>query len=211
MRAYKFLDHQGRAPFTLTPWPVGEWVEAVAVVPCRAGVHACGLEDLSYWLAKELWEIELEAPVIRAGHKLVARRGRLVAPVEAYPEAAWELGEICAWRACDRAVIACRAEGAQATAELLARASTLEALVTLDGGLDDTTAAGTATGLAVDAARFALRGPISEAPFVASCSAGHLAAGLNGDQGVFDAAYVEERAFQSSWLAARLALAGAGS
>lgn len=211
MRAYKFLDAEGRAPFTLTPWPVGDWVEAAAVVPCRTGVHACGLEDLSYWLSKVLWEIELEEPVVRAGHKLVARRGRLVAPVEAYPDAAWELGEVCAWRACDRAVTACRAEGAQATADLLAEASTLEAVVTLDGALDDTTVAGTATGLAVDAARFALRGPITEAPFVGACSAGHLAAGLDGDQAVFDAAYAEERAFQSSWMAARLDLSGAGS
>jgi hypothetical protein len=92
MRAYKFLDAAGRAPFTLTPWTVGVWVETASAMPCRQGVHACRPADLSYWLAPYLWEVELEEPVVETRHKLTARRGRLLAQVDAYPAAAEKLG-----------------------------------------------------------------------------------------------------------------------
>jgi hypothetical protein len=212
MRAYKFLDARGRAPFTLTPWPVGEWVEAAAVVPCREGVHACAIEDLSYWLAVALWEIELEEPVTRAGNKLAARRGRLVAPIGDYRAAATELGEVCAWRARDRAIDILKAQRADELASRLAGARALSELaelegdVELGGDVDESSAGGIAAGLAADTASFALRGPITEAPFIGACSAGHAAAGMHGDQAAFDAAFAEERAFESSWLATRLGL-----
>jgi hypothetical protein len=76
--AHKFLDAGGRAPFTGFRWPVGEWVDAGAVRPCRSGVHALRPRDLPFWLAAQLWEIELDGDVITEGRKLVARRGRLL-------------------------------------------------------------------------------------------------------------------------------------
>jgi hypothetical protein len=39
---------------------------------------------LPYWLQDELWEIELEDDVLRIGHKLTARRGRLIRRVSAW-------------------------------------------------------------------------------------------------------------------------------
>jgi hypothetical protein len=207
MRAYKFLDAGGRAPFTLTPWRAGEWVEAATAVPCRDGVHACRLEHLSYWLAPSLWEVELEEPVVATRHKLTARRGRLIDRVDGYPAAAQQLGPVCAWRARDRAVESLQGAGASGQAARFAAATTLAELSSLLGVTDDATFEGTAAALAVDTAQFAISGPITEAPFTGACSAGHLAAGLGGAQADFDRGYAEERTFQSAWLAERLGLA----
>ena len=206
MRAYKFLDAQGRAPFTLTPWKLGEWVETNTVEPCHSGVHACRTADLSYWLAPTLWEVELAGPIIETRHKLTASRGRLVAEVSGYHGAVIELGEWCAWRARDRALSALRAAGSQDLADRFQSVATLQQLIALGGDLDDSTSIGTAAALAVDTAHFADGGPITEAPFIGACSAGHAAAGLDGDQVVFDAAYAQERALQSAWLIDRLGL-----
>jgi hypothetical protein len=182
MRAYKFLDAAGRAPFTLTPWTVGVWVETASAVPCRQGVHACRPADLSYWLAPCLWEVELDEPVVETRHKLTARRGRLLAQVDAYPAAAEELGAVCAWRARDRAVPALHPAGTHSPASRFAAAATLTELRDLLGQTDDSSFAGTAAALAADTARFALSGPITEAPFIGACSAGHIQAGPVGGQ-----------------------------
>ena len=73
MRAYKFLDAQGRSPYTGALWPSpGAWMEASSVRQCRDGVHACSAADLSWWLAAQLWEIELDGDIIEARHKVVA-------------------------------------------------------------------------------------------------------------------------------------------
>ncbi|HEX6394521.1 MAG TPA: hypothetical protein VFZ97_13880 [Acidimicrobiales bacterium] len=207
LRAYKFLDAAGRAPFTLTPWTAGEWVEAASAVPCHAGVHACRAGDLSYWLAPSLWEIELEEPVVETRHKLTARRGRLLTRIDAYPAAAVELGAVCAWRARDRAVQPLRESGADDLASRFEAATTLAELKDLMTETEDSTFEGTAAALAADAAHFALTGPISEAPFVCACSAGHIEAGPGGAQVDFDRGYAGERFFQSAWLTERLALA----
>ena len=180
MRAYKFLDADGRAPFTATPWTPGEWVDTMAAIPCHEGVHACRAGDVAHWLAESLWEVELDGETVDSRHKVVGSRGRLVAPVREYPSAVRELAEIGAWRSRDRAVTALRAA--------------------------ESTWAGAAAGLAADAAHFALHGDRAQSPFVAACSAGHAAAGSDGEQGAFDAGYAAEREFQSSWLMDRLRL-----
>jgi hypothetical protein len=207
MRAYKFLDTAGRAPFTLTLWTAGVWVEAQEAVPCYEGVHACRAMDLSYWLAPTLWEIELEEPVVGTRHKLTSKRGRLLTEIDAYPAVATELGAVCAWRARDRAVQALHNARAQHLAPRFAAAATLAELRGLHSDTDDATFEGTAAALAVDTAHMALRGPSAEAPFVDACSAGHAKAGPGGVQADFDQGYAEERAFQSAWLIERLGLA----
>lgn len=78
MIAYKFLDAGGVGPFTGFHWPVGDWVDAGEIEPCRSGVHALRARDLPFWLGQELWEIELEGEVLEQGRKVVAPRGRLL-------------------------------------------------------------------------------------------------------------------------------------
>jgi hypothetical protein len=97
--AYKFLDAGAVGPFTGFRWPVGEWVEAIAVDPCLQGVHACRPRDLPVWLGRELWEIELFGDILEQERKLVAARGRLTRRIDAWNELlAQEFGRFCAQR-----------------------------------------------------------------------------------------------------------------
>jgi hypothetical protein len=206
MRAYKFLDADGRAPFTATPWTPDEWVDTAAAIPCHEGVHACRAGDVAHWLAHSLWEVELDGEIVDSRHKVVGSRGRLVAPVREYPSAVRQLAELGAWRSRDRAVAALRAAGNDALADRFTGAGTLDELAALGAEVDDSTWVGAAAGLAADAAHFAVHGDHAQSPFVAACSAGHAAAGPDGEQGAFDAGYAAEREFQSTWLMDRLRL-----
>jgi hypothetical protein len=207
MRAYKFLDAEGLAPFTAVPWTPGAWVESPGAEPCRMGVHGCAPADLSHWLAASLWEVELDGEIVQTRHKVVASRGRLVREVDGYDAAVRELAEAGAWRCRDRAVTALRTEGSGELADRFSAASTLDELAALGADADESTFAGGAAALAADAAHFALHGLPAQAPFVAACSAGHAAAGPAGDQAAYDEGYAAERAFQSAWLTERLTLA----
>ena len=87
MIAYKVLAEGRIGLFSGVTWPPpGEWLEASVVDPCRAGIHACRIDDLPLWLGLgELWEVELDDVLVEE-RKLVARRGRLVRRVEAWDE-----------------------------------------------------------------------------------------------------------------------------
>lgn len=87
MIAYKFLAEGGVGPFTGFRWPVREWVDAERLAPCRAGVHACRIPDLPFWMASELWEVELGGEIVEHERKVVARRGRLLRRREAWSDA----------------------------------------------------------------------------------------------------------------------------
>jgi hypothetical protein len=204
--AFKFLDTEGRAPFTGALWRPGDWVESSAVQPCHEGVHACRAEDVAIWIAPSMWHVELDGEIVETRHKIVAQRGRLVAPVDGYDGAMHELREISAWRCRERAVGALRSAGETALADVFDAAASLDDLVALGAACDDGTYGGRLGALAADAARFAIGGLHAQGPFVAACSAGHAAAGPAGDQDAFDAAYQDERDFQSAWLTRRLAL-----
>lgn len=84
MIAYKFLDEGAVSPFTGFRWSQGEWVEAGGIDPCRSGIHACTAAHLPYWLAPELWEIELDGELVRQARKVIAARGRLVRRIDAW-------------------------------------------------------------------------------------------------------------------------------
>jgi hypothetical protein len=108
--AYKFLRPGAVGVFSRFAWPrpengePGRWVVAGAVDPCRAGIHACRVHDLPYWLASELWEIEIDADgFVEERTKVVAGRGRLLRPIEAWNDAARvDFVDLCAARARER-------------------------------------------------------------------------------------------------------------
>jgi hypothetical protein len=88
--AYKFLRADGSAVFTGFRWPLpdggpGEWVDA-RVEPCRSGIHACRPSDLPLWAGRNMYEIELDGEVVEQPMKVVASRGRLLRPVEAWDD-----------------------------------------------------------------------------------------------------------------------------
>jgi hypothetical protein len=92
--AYKFLRPGGSTIFSGFRWPLpepgepGPWVEASSVEPCRSGIHACRVLDLPYWIAPELYELELDGETVELEHKLVATRGRLLRRIEAWDDTA---------------------------------------------------------------------------------------------------------------------------
>jgi len=83
--AYKLLRPGRMAPFSGVVWPPpGEWLEAAELDPCRSGVHAATAAQLPLWLGLgELWEVELDDATVEE-RKVVARRGRLRRPIDAW-------------------------------------------------------------------------------------------------------------------------------
>jgi hypothetical protein len=206
MKTFKFLEDDGTSIWSATPWPLptadapGAWLESRDVRPCRAGVHACRLEDLAYWMRPTMWEIELDGDIVESRHKVVAPRGRLLRRIDEYPNAVRELGTVAAWRVRDRAASALRAEQRDELADQFAGCTALSAVAALGPEVADDGSHGSQAALmAVDSAQFAPDGPIGATPFFASNAAGYEA-----DD--FDAGFAAERRFQSDWLGERLGL-----
>ena len=98
MEALKSLRRGRVAPFTGVAWPPpGEWLVSDAPSElCRHGVHGLLPDVLATWIAEELWRVELDGGEELAPGIVVAPRGRLVAPVEAWDdETAREFAQAC--------------------------------------------------------------------------------------------------------------------
>jgi hypothetical protein len=201
MVAYKFLRSGRIGLFSRFCWPdPGVWVEAAGDVDtCRSGIHACRTEDLPWWLADELWEIELRDPARVDGHKLVATAGCLRSQVEGWtPTCAQEYAEMCAWRARDRAVQALRLAAHTRGADELGRCETLDDVLAAARELaEDLPESRISLMIAGDGALRALTGAAPTSAYIAA----HAAMRLEGP-----ADYTAEREWQSQWLADRLGL-----
>jgi hypothetical protein len=88
---FKFLMHGAIGPLSGFVWPQpsddrpGAWVDVgPQLEPCRVGVHACSVRDLSSWLHDTLWLVELDGELRRSVGSVVASRGRLVREVEGW-------------------------------------------------------------------------------------------------------------------------------
>lgn len=107
MIGYKFLRPGRRSLFARVQWPLpseagGAWLEAAPgpLVACKNGLHACRIEDLAFWIGEELWEVELDAELAAAPDAIVARRARLLRPIEAWSaQAPRAFGQSCIARA----------------------------------------------------------------------------------------------------------------
>lgn len=201
MIAYKFLVAGRVGRFSQVRWPEpGVWMRAGSpVVPCRRGVHACRVRDLPWWLADELWEVELVNPTEVRSHKLVAPAGRLRDRIDVWtPDCAQEYAAACFWHARDLAVQALRRARHEAAAAHLARCETFEDLagaVERLGEIPSEARPGIET-LGSAAAIAVFGGP----PMIAYMAA-HVAGRLDPRAG-----YDDERGWQSRWLADRLGL-----
>jgi hypothetical protein len=207
MIAYKFLCAGGVGPFSRYAWPLphdggaGPWVSsATDAVLCHRAVHACRVDDLPWWLQDELWEAELDGTVTAGRHKVMAPRGRLLRRIDAWDaRCAQRFADACAGRARDHAATALDRAGADAlAAELRAAATTREVRDTVRGA-EPPEPARIAVAMAGDAARRARGG----AAVIAGYIAAHAAARVHGPE-----AMTAERAWQSEWLRAELALRG---
>jgi hypothetical protein len=202
VNAYKFLRPGAIGPFSGFRWPTprgsapGPWVDADgAPIRCRCGVHACRLQDLPWWLAEELWEVELAGDVVAYPHKVAGHRGRLVRRVDGWTGAARrDYVHACAWRARDRALERLDAPAA----ERLRASATLEEVHSIALELAEANShARIGLTIAADGAMTAL----SELPAMGAYVAAHAARRAGGE-----AAMAAERRWQAAWLAERLAL-----
>jgi hypothetical protein len=201
MIAYKFLRAGRIGRFSGFRWPEpGVWVRAGGdCAPCQTGIHACRVEDLPWWLADELWEIELAQPTQVDEHKVLARAGRLLSPIDRWtPACAQRYAEACAWRARDHAVQALTQAGHTESAARLAAPTTLDEM-----RLEARELAGQVPDVrlnlltARDGAVRALTGAAPTSAYIAA----HAAMRLDGLAG-----YTAERQWQSRWLVNQLRL-----
>jgi hypothetical protein len=201
MIAYKFLRSGQTGAFSGFKWPEpGVWVHTDGdIASCRQGIHACRISDLPWWLADELWEIELDGQVQLDEHKIFAPAGRLRSQIEGWTRAcALDYAAACAWRGHGRAVQALVRTGRTSAADELTPLTTLEDVrdVTrrLANAMSDMKIILTVVG---DGAATALAGDAPASAYIAA----HAAKRVDGVEG-----YAAERAWQSEWLVDRLAL-----
>lgn len=216
MKAWKLLNERSTTPFSDFVWPTpdgespGAWVEANGpVVPCRSGIHACTTGDLSWWLSANLWEIELDGPVIRADRQVVAPRGRITAAISEWSATQEQLSGWCCWRSRDNAVELLNDAGQLDTASDLAAVD--DAADVADVVKDFTGEAITSLGIAcvLAAGAATLPNPVI-ASHVGARAAGNLAcARAGGSAEEYYAAFADERRAQSRWLADLLGLSDA--
>jgi hypothetical protein len=209
MNAYKFLRPGRVAPFSGFAWPEAAWVDADGPPElCRTGIHACRLEHLAYWLADELWVVELAGELVESELQVIAPRGRLSRRVGAWDEEARsELAAECVRRTARYAAAELREQGLAADAERLTETTGVDELAALAEAASEAAAevvgAGDAVDLAAyvaDAAGYATVGNTAGAAFVAA-----HAAEVHAPPGVDDP-FAAEREGQSRWLAERLGL-----
>jgi hypothetical protein len=201
MIAYKFLRAGRIGPFSGFSWPEpGVWVRADGdATSCRTGIHACRTQDLPWWLADELWEIELDEQLQVDEHKVLARAGRLVSSIEGWTRAcAEQYAEACAWRAREHAVQALTRAGHNPSASRLAACMTLEEMRSEARQLaEQVPDARISLVMARDGAVRALTGAAPTSAYIAA----HAALRLDGPSG-----YAAERHWQSRWLVNHLRL-----
>lgn len=235
MKAYKFLAAGARGRFSDVPWPVpagdgpGAWLDSgAALEECRRGIHACTDEQLLDWLDDELWQVELEDPVVRGEAGVLSGRGRLLRRLTAWNAAlAADFADDCAYVARGRVEDALLRLGRPAEADALARARTVagvKALAAAREREEPSSPAAELTAFAADCLLLA-SGARPEAPvagpasarartaaaiaanlgFVGAHVAGRVAVACGGDSR-YDAGFAAERDRQLGWLRERLLL-----
>jgi hypothetical protein len=194
--AYKFLAAGRVGPFTGWAWPEREWVDAPSARE-GAGVHACRIEDLPWWIDDELWRVELSGPVLERETQIEARRGRLAGRVATWDARALaEFAVHGALRARDLAVVA--AVDAGVRCEDLARAGTLHEIRAALEALPALSAVpAEMASYAREACTRALDGAAGTATYIAAVAA----TALRGPSG-----FASERAMQARWIAERCGL-----
>jgi hypothetical protein len=96
--ALKFLRPGRIGPFTKVEWPSpGVWLDTDGEPElCKSGIHALRPSALPFWLAEELWRVELDDVRETTSGLVLARRGRLLERVSAWnDETAREFARAC--------------------------------------------------------------------------------------------------------------------
>jgi hypothetical protein len=216
--AYKFLRPGAVGPFSGHRWPTpgdgeqGPWVETSSWTGvCRDGVHGCERRHLPLWIWEELWEVELAGEVEAEGHKLRARRGRLVRRIETWrATAAKAFASVCARRAAEHAAGPLREAGHGEAAALFGDATNLQAVRDMTAQVWESLplVARIPTGMASDGALRALTAEASDDRYVAAHGAAVSAyiSAMTAMRVAGRERYDAERAWQADWLSRELGL-----
>ena len=203
MRVWKFLNSGRLAPFGGHLWPAptagrpGEWLR----FPGRE-VFACRIDNLPWWIAPELWEIELQAPIRALETQVAAAAGRLVRRVNAWDtDALRAYGVACAERARDLAVDALTRDGRLEEAQALGRARSMLELCRVARAFAGEARERLSSNLAGYVAESSMRASEGAAAAAANIAA-NAAVMASGDPAVFD----HERRWQAQWIAERAGL-----
>lgn len=206
MRYWKFLRPGAVSPFAGYIWPVGEWVTADASDICRAGFHACRLADLPYWLADEMWEVELGFPVQKSRHKITARSARLISRVVGWtPDRSSELAVACVGRTVEHTVAELLECGLDDAASRMADAEEQQwdRVARECAELASARGAWQAVKLCCyvsDAIEAVASYPVASVAYIAARAAHQRSSAESDDP------YAAERAWQATWLAENLRL-----
>ena len=198
MRAWKFLDVGQVAPFGGHTWPApgptgpGAWVRFAG-----REIFACRVDDLPWWIAPELWEVELEAPIRALETQVAAAGGRLVRRVTGWdPSTLRAYGVACAERARDLAVEALGRDGRVEEAQALARARSMLELSRVARGFAGDAKVRVSSNLAGFVAESSMRASEGLAAAAANIAA-NAAVIAHGDPSAFP----RERQWQARWIA----------
>lgn len=211
---WKFLRADRKSPFTGYFWEPKEWSAPAKPRPCHAGVHACRIADLPYWLSDELWQVELAPPVMEAHQKVIAARARLVAPVVDWtPDTARELAVACAVRTAGHAAGELRDHGLYDEAERLThvaeRSTPADWRETTERCAEIASIRGARQamklcGYVLDAIEALDEYPVASVAYIAA-----RAANQRSSTDLIDP-YADERIWQEHWLVDRLQLGSSG-
>jgi hypothetical protein len=198
MRAWKFLNVGRVAPFGGHTWPApgpagpGEWVRFAG-----REIFACRVDDLPWWIAPELWEVELEAPIRLLETQVAAAGGRLVRRVTGWDATTSRAyGVACAERARDLAVDALGRDGRMEEARALAQSRSMLELSRIARGLAGDARVRVSSNLAGFVAESSMRASEGLAAAAANIAA-NAAVIAHGDPSVFP----RERQWQARWIA----------
>ncbi|HEY1908966.1 MAG TPA: hypothetical protein VGG91_23185 [Myxococcaceae bacterium] len=198
MRAWKFLETGRIAPFGGHTWPAtagdapGAWVR----FPGRE-IFACRLDDLPWWIAAELWEVELEPPVRALETQIAAAAGRLLRRIDAWDGAALRAyGVACAERARDLAIESLTRDGRAEEAQDLGRARSMLELSRVARAYAGGGKARLSSNLAGYVAETSMRASEGAAAAAANITANAAVVAL-ADPSAFD----RERQWQARWIA----------
>ena len=197
MRAWKFLETGRIAPFGGHTWPApsgdapGAWVR----FPGRE-IFACRLDDLPWWIATELWEVEIEAPVRALETQIAAAAGRLLRRIDAWDGPALRAyGVACAERARDLAIQSLIRDGRAEEAQALGRARSMLELSRVARGYAGEGRVRLSANLAGYVAETSMRASEGAAAAAANIAANAAVVAL-ADPSAFD----RERQWQARWI-----------
>jgi hypothetical protein len=193
--AFKFLAAGAVSPFTDFCWPEdGTWVSAPRERHA-SWVYACRKRDLPYWVAAELWRIELDGPIDEGSYQISAPVARLAGRIEAWDDGLRRLyAHACAMHARELALPVL-------PPDLQERVAGTEEPDVIAAAVRSTSGAPATAGYVADAAGYV----DAQSPAAASYIACVVAASLGEGQRAFEA----ERAWQARWLSEHLGLNGA--